>query len=381
VKVSNLDPANTALQSNYDKILEEYVSMSLQDYGLETLKDLLQRVESPPRTVSTSRPIAWESPSRVTDDSLKIAIKTPKARQKNASKIVDFAFARALADGLLNLGHFVRIDPGSDWYRDTEGTDFDLLLRGRGGFEPQPDIPLVMWAIYPGKKERHQITDEELRSVAHCFFASQPMYEAFQTKGHSNVSPLLQGFDPHVMAPPSSEDRAGTVFVGSNHFGEGAIRPIIRMALDAKHPVKIWGRGWQSTDAEASLQGTYIENAKVGALYQSAKIVLCDHMESMRTGGFISNRIFDALACGAAVISDDVAGLPRELEQDVFLCKSSQDFAAAVQKIENESPAEVAARRERAISLYSKFTLLNRAEEISRTLQKLKGRALERPTP
>ncbi len=91
---------------------------------------------------------------------LHIAIKTPKALDKNPDKLVDYPFARGLADGLLNRGHAVRIDPGSDWYIDTEKTDFDLLLRGRGGFLPQPNIPLINWVIYPGKKDRHKITKE-----------------------------------------------------------------------------------------------------------------------------------------------------------------------------------------------------------------------------
>ena len=37
--------------------------------------------------------------------------------------------------------------------------------------------------------------------------------------------------------------------------------------------------------------------------------MLADHWDDMREHGFISNRIYDALACGAVVVSDDVAGL------------------------------------------------------------------------
>ena len=34
-----------------------------------------------------------------------------------------------------------------------------------------------------------------------------------------------------------------------------------------------------------------------------------DHWDDMREKGFVSNRIFDALACGTCVISDDIEGL------------------------------------------------------------------------
>ena len=38
-------------------------------------------------------------------------------------------------------------------------------------------------------------------------------------------------------------------------------------------------------------------------------MVLNDHWPDMRTAGFVSNRLFDAVACGARVITDDLAGI------------------------------------------------------------------------
>ena len=60
------------------------------------------------------------------------------------------------------------------------------------------------------------------------------------------------------------------------------------------------------TSAAKYVKDTYLETAQVGELYRNSKIVLCDHFDMMREGGYVSNRIFDALACGAAVISDKI---------------------------------------------------------------------------
>ena len=49
-------------------------------------------------------------------------------------------------------------------------------------------------------------------------------------------------------------------------------------------------------------------NTELGRLYASAGVVLNDHWADMRRDGFVSNRLFDAAACGARVLSDDVAG-------------------------------------------------------------------------
>jgi len=44
-------------------------------------------------------------------------------------------------------------------------------------------------------------------------------------------------------------------------------------------------------------------------VYSSAGVLLNDHWETMRDWGFVSNRLFDALACGTPVISDDLVEL------------------------------------------------------------------------
>ena len=373
VQVRNLDPDNSVLTEAYDEIVDKYVPLSLKGFGLEALVESLQ-LESVRKNVSAkvASPHRWEQTFEAKSGSLKIAIKTPRARTQNAGKIVDYSFARALANGLLNLGHAVRIDSGQNWYESTQGTDFDLLLRGRGGFEPQADIPYVMWVIYPGKQERHQITQEEVSSAAHSFFASELAYTRFRNAGNANTSVLMQGFDPSIMFPPKAENQKGTVFVGSNHFSKDGMRPIIRMALDAEHAIKIWGRGWRGTQAEASLQHTRLDNLKLGDCYRGARIVLCDHMRSMRESGYVSNRIYDALACGAAVISDDIQGLPDAFEADVFRCQSTKDFVEAVREIERESYETRAARHDRARKMHGQHSLFHRAAEISERLLELK---------
>ena len=52
----------------------------------------------------------------------------------------------------------------------------------------------------------------------------------------------------------------------------------------------------------------HIENDQFPAVYSSAGVVLNDHWRTMQTWGFVSNRLFDVLACGTPVISDTVPG-------------------------------------------------------------------------
>ena len=57
------------------------------------------------------------------------------------------------------------------------------------------------------------------------------------------------------------------------------------------------------------MRGEFVPNHELGELYAAAGVVLNDHWPDMRRDGSVSNRLFDAVACGARVVSDDVAGL------------------------------------------------------------------------
>ena len=117
------------------------------------------------------------------------------------------------------------------------------------------------------------------------------------------VAPLLQCTDAEVFHPGLAEPDTGpaVLFVG-NH--RGAPRPALTGALAAGAEVEVHGEGWPNLTV-ASRQ---VPNAELGRLYASAGVVLNDHWADMRRDGFVSNRLFDAAACGARALSYDVAG-------------------------------------------------------------------------
>ncbi len=70
----------------------------------------------------------------------------------------------------------------------------------------------------------------------------------------------------------------------------------------------------------------YMDNDKVGQAYHDAKILLNDHWDDMREYGIISNRIFDALAVGAFVISDDIPEITTLFEGNVVTYQTKEDL-------------------------------------------------------
>ena len=78
--------------------------------------------------------------------------------------------------------------------------------------------------------------------------------------------------------------------------------------------------------------GDYIPNNELRRYYSSAKVVLNDHWPDMRTEGFISNRIFDAGACGALILSDSVAGLNSLFDDAIYEYNAEKSFQEVIER-------------------------------------------------
>jgi spore maturation protein CgeB len=100
------------------------------------------------------------------------------------------------------------------------------------------------------------------------------------------------------------------LFVGSTR---GEFRPVVRDALAAGIELSVYGVGWEAFLPPEQIQGEFISNVELPAAYAAAGVVLNDHWRDMAEQGFLSNRLFDATATGARVVSDEAAGL-----HDVF---------------------------------------------------------------
>ena len=119
---------------------------------------------------------------------------------------------------------------------------------------------------------------------------------------------LLQATDPDLFHPDSADPDTGpeVLFVGG---ARASGRPMVEWALGAGLPLTVYGPGWEGILPEGAWRGPYVEHDRLGALYRSAGLVLCDHWSDMAELGFVSNRIFDVLAAGGRAVSDPVRGL------------------------------------------------------------------------
>lgn len=113
------------------------------------------------------------------------------------------------------------------------------------------------------------------------------------------------------------------LFVGSSRK---QYRPMVRDAVEQGLPLSVYGTEWEGLLPPEFLAATYLPNDQLGAAYGAAGVVLNDHWEDMRVDGFISNRLFDAVASGARVITDDVSGLDGLFGRSVQVVRSPRDL-------------------------------------------------------
>ncbi len=344
VEIRNLDPDNNVLTKAYDEIVARYIDLTLDSFGLAKFCDMCKL---PPAKGQVS-----EEKSRL------LAIKSSAPDAKERDHWGDFHFATGLAQAIeANSGGRwrTRVDTRDAWTTPSEGDQVDLVLRGHKAYQPQDSTPCLMWHIYPGKPPLQQ---QEIDLMDDLFVASPELAHQYQ------ASFLPQAFDAAIMYPPKSDaPRTGLIFVGNNHFAKGKLRPIVQMAYDAQVPIKIWGRDWDDTPAQPDVVAPLIRNENLGELYRSASIVLCDHNKGMARAGFLSNRIFDALACAAPVISDPI-DIPERFAPFVKTAGTPQEFAKAVEEIKGESPEMRADRHAFAVELAKDESFSARAKKI-----------------
>jgi hypothetical protein len=232
-----------------------------------------------------------------------IGIAAPNDRL--AARWGDWHFAGGLARALERRGHVARVRTLE--HVDDEGTpasDVRIVLRGLERWPRRPGPAHVLWII----SHPELVTDDECHEADLVLVASGPFADHLRTRTSTPVEVLLQATDPVRFRPDAGSSRSGgdVVVVAKTR---DARRPIVDDALAAGLRPSIYGTGWRGLVDPDLVVADYVANAQLAGVYASAAVVLNDHWPSMRDWGFVSNRLFDVVACGAPSVSDAVPGI------------------------------------------------------------------------
>ncbi|MCH7666388.1 MAG: glycosyltransferase [Acidobacteria bacterium] len=297
----------------------------------------------------------------------RIAIKVPCPRDEEKHRWGDYHMAQALGREFEKLGHAVRIDLLPEWNTARGiGDDLVFVFRGLSRYEPKPMHINLLWNItHPDR-----ISDDELELYDHVFVASARHARKLRERLKVPVSELLQCTDPAVFHPESG---AGTgrrvLFVGNSRK---QLRPIVRDAVDGGLPLSVFGAMWEGLIPELYVEGEHICNDELHRFYTDAEVVLNDHWPSMKENGFVSNRIFDAGACGACIVTDETVGLSELFGDTVATYDgTAEDLRATVDGLlaDPERRSRMGAQLREIVT--REHTFSDRAREVLRIAQAL----------
>lgn len=216
----------------------------------------------------------------------------------------DHHFARALQRALQARGHPARIRLRDRW--STPGAARADIVIHLAGLHRRPVIAgqtTILWII----SHPDLITDAQVHEADLVFAASSSFADALSERTGRTVAPLLQATDPDRFRPTPGGPAHDLLFVANSRRHR---RPIVEELTPTAMDLAVYGHGWTPRLLDPRhLAGGFVPNDRLPAYYSSAAIVLNDHWADMAQHGFLSNRLFDAAACGAFILSDRVPGL------------------------------------------------------------------------
>ena len=120
----------------------------------------------------------------------------------------------------------------------------------------------------------------------------------------------------------------------ANQWPDFPVRKSVQYAKETGIAIDVFGDNWENIlvdDAASWWKARQIPNDKLKYFYSSADIVLNDTRPDMIEAGFISNRIFDATACGALVISDYMPEIEEIYGDAVPMYKNKEEFKQLIE--------------------------------------------------
>jgi glycosyltransferase involved in cell wall biosynthesis len=291
---------------------------------------------------------------------LRIALTVAAPSQKVAPRWGDWHLAEAFARALRRRGHIVRVQT-LDHADDLAGRACDVhcVVRGLGSVRRTSGQAHVLWVI----SHPEQVSVEECDAADLVLVASSRFAEHLRARTRTPVEVMLQATDVTRFRPvPPVPLHVHDVAVVAK--SRDVFRASVADAIAGGFRPAIYGSGWERFVDPALVVSDYVPNEDLPAVYSSVGVLLNDHWETMHEWGFVSNRLFDALACETPVISDDLPEIAGLFEGSVLTYRDAAQLRELIDSmLTDRTGARARAARGREL-IASGHTFDHRAEQL-----------------
>jgi glycosyltransferase involved in cell wall biosynthesis len=234
----------------------------------------------------------------------------------------------------------------------------------------QPGQVNGLWVI----SHPDRVTESLCQRYDVVFSASDLLIQRLEARVRVPLVSLHQATEPARFYPDPTGPHHQLLFIGNSRM---VPRPIIEDLRGSEFDLSVYGGNWTPELLEPRyLKGAWVPNDELRRYYSSADVVLNDHWGDMRELGIISNRIYDALACGAFVVSDRVPGLDEEFDGAVVAYGTRDELHELLRRYLADPAARAEAGARGRAAVLERHTFAHRVDRI---VTELMPRALARP--
>lgn len=256
----------------------------------------------------------------------------------------DYWIAEDFADGFQKNGLSVDVDYRGEYHREHKPEPkINLYMRGYTKFDsPFGEGVNVLYCYYPmayDENSKNALTHQQIKNRAEMpedtsldddwqnydlIAVASPSYTDKLKQAGIKALYVPQFTNPEKFYPaPEEELQTDILFVGSNWHD----RTSLKYAIESGFDVAVYGYNWGGIVPDEMYKAPYIANKDLNRYYSSAKIVLNDHRPDMKAFGFVNNRIYDATAAGALVISDYMPEIEIMYGDSIPMYKTKEELA------------------------------------------------------
>jgi GT2 family glycosyltransferase/spore maturation protein CgeB len=284
----------------------------------------------------------------------------------------DYHFGRALQRAFQHRGYPARLRLKPDWDGSAAGrADVAIHLFGLSERRTRPGQLSVLWVIsHPELVTVDMVDNHDLVFVASDLFTT-----SLAERSGREVIPLHQATDTDRFRPVEGGTSHELLFVANSR---GVHRRIVDELTSTDRDLAVYGKGWTPELLDPRhLRGEYIPNDELAGYYTAATVVLNDHWPDMAEHGFLSNRLYDAAACGAFVVSDRVPGIDEQFDGGVVSFNDGDELRELIDRYLADPAARAERGRRAMAAVRARHTFGHRVDEMLRVV----GPALDaRPT-
>lgn len=234
-----------------------------------------------------------------------------------------------------------------------------FILLTRNNFPQATIVFICLDPAYPGKR---QVANFDVDGI---LTNSVPLLEYF--KGRFPADHMLLAADPTIMRPyPNVTRDWGAIYVGAGgHMLQ--VKPELHSLLTQALPygLRLHGSSWESVpEFRAVAMGT-LPQGQLAQAYASAHVVLASTIQSQSQHGMVNNRIFEALSCGALVVTKWAPELAALQCPALLLIEDNQSLSDYMDAVLYGDQSVVAGLREAGREwVLQQHTWANRAVQI-----------------